>query len=114
MNERNIQDGFKELLHTQQCNEMPDYLEASIMAKIQPAKAGVQLGLASVFILSCIASVYLLLSIFSFYYYPGLVVLQDIKAMLLLTFFVKLVYDLNEILPGMLQQFSFFKRSGQH
>lgn len=108
----NTQDGFKELLQTQVRNDVPDFLEQNIMAKIEPApqKSHVAISLQSIFILSSLASVYLLVLLASVYYYPNLQLLQDLRTGIALLFLVKLSYDLNEILPHLFQQISFSRK----
>lgn len=112
MNDPKVKDGFMELLQTQVQHDLPDFLEANIMAKIEsmPKRKVIPVSLQSVFILSSLASFYILLSVLAFYYYPDLSLLQDVKTMVSLIFLVKLAYDLNELLPDLFQQFSFFKK----
>jgi hypothetical protein len=95
---------------------MPDMLESNIMQAIEaaPKKATIQFGLSSVFILSSLASAYLLLAVLSFYYYPQISLLQDCKTMLALVFLVKLLYDLNEVLPQVFQRLAGEKKLRHH
>ena len=107
MRDSNLQDGFKELLQMQQKHDVPDFMEQSIMAKIEPLrqKALIPISLQSIFILSSLSAVYLLLLLASVYYYPNVSLLQDLRMAVALIFLIKLSYDLNEILPGIFQQF---------
>jgi hypothetical protein len=100
-------DGFRELLHMQEPVSVPDFLEAAIMTKIeaQPQKVQISISLQSIFILSSLAAIYVLLQLVAIYYLPGYGIIQDSKTIVALLFWVKLCYDLNEVLPSVFQQF---------
>lgn len=110
------QDGFKELLNMQDFAAVPDLLESKIMQSVEavPKKTSIQFGLNSVFVLSTLASAYLLLAVLSFYYYPHLNILQDCKTMTVLVFLIKLCYDLNEVLPQVFQRLAGEKKLRHH
>lgn len=105
-------DGFRELLHMQDAAPVPDFLEASIMTKIevQPKKVQIAISLQSVFILSSLAAIYVLLQLVAVYYLPGYGIIQDSKTMIALLFWIKLCYDLNEVLPSVFQQFQVHRK----
>lgn len=105
-------DGFATLLKTQERNDVPDFLEANIMAKVeaQPQKQSIPISLLSIFILGSLAAIYVLLQLISVYYLPGYGIIQDSKTMIALLFLVKLCYDLNEVLPSVFQQFHWFRK----
>lgn len=105
-------DGFAELLKTQERNDVPGFLESAIMTKIEtrPQKLSIPVSLQSVFILSSLAALYVLLQLIYVYYLPGYGIIQDSKTMVALLFLVKLCYDLNEVLPSIFQQFHLFRK----
>lgn len=115
MNRSNNHDGFKELLHLQELPNAPSFLEQNIMAKIQPApqRKPLPISLESVFILSSLAALYLLLLLTSIYYFPHYSLLQEARTCIALLFLVKLFFDLNEILPSIIQSFSGLKKTSR-
>lgn len=99
-------DGFSALLQTQEPVAVPDFLEAGIMTKIsaQPQKLSIPISLQSVFILSSMAAVYLILLLLSAYLPAQKILIQEINSLVGLLFWVKLCYDLNDWLTLLFQR----------
>lgn len=100
------QDGFSALLQTQEPVAVPDFLEAGIMTKIsaQPQKASIPISLQSVFILSSVAAVYIILVLLSAYFPTQKKMILEINSIVGLLFWVKLCYDLNDWLTLLFQR----------
>lgn len=100
------QDGFSALLQTQEPVAVPGFLESGIMTKIsaQPQKSSIPISLQSVFILSSIAAIYVILLLLSAYFPPQKIIIQEINSLVGLLFWVKLCYDLNDWLTLLFQR----------
>lgn len=100
------QDGFSALLQTQEHVPLPDFLEDGIMTKIsaQPQKLSIPISLQSVFILSSIAAIYVILLLLSAYFPAQKKMIQEINSLMGLLFWVKLCYDLNDLLTHLFQR----------
>lgn len=99
-------DSFSALMQTQEPVVVPDFLEAGIMTKIsaQPQKSSIPISLQSVFILSSIAAIYVILLVLSAYFPVQKILIQEINSLVGMLFWVKLCYDLNDWLTLLFQR----------
>lgn len=99
-------DSFSALMQTQESVVVPDFLEAGIMTKIsaQPQKSSIPISLQSVFILSSIAAIYVILLVLSAYFPVQKILIQEINSLVGMLFWVKLCYDLNDWLTLLFQR----------
>lgn len=111
--EKHNPDSWKALMQMQEFPEVPDALESGIMGKIDARrpKPRVFIGLQSVFVLSSLLALYILLTVLSASYYPKMELLKELRLLLPPIILVKLCYDLNEVLPGLLEHLPFFRKT---
>lgn len=100
------QDGFYELMQTQQLQELPSFLESNIMQKIETVKEtkSLPIRIQAIMIFSLLMCMYVLTSLISYYYFPHSTMLNDLKSMVLIGVLVHVIYELNEVIPFMLQE----------
>jgi hypothetical protein len=94
-------DGFFELMKTQQLHEVPPFIESNIMQKIQPSVTtkSSPIKMESVLVFGLLTSLYVLTTLVSAFIFPHYTLLTDFKTVLLLCILVHVMYELNEILP---------------
>lgn len=99
-----MNDGFYQLMQTQDLQEVPSYLESKIMQKIESKKAlkPSLINIQSIFIFGLLVSFYVLMSFMNVYYFPHSSTLQDCRTLFLIGMLVHVIYELNEIIPAII------------
>ncbi|MBK7691830.1 MAG: hypothetical protein IPK62_09200 [Bacteroidetes bacterium] len=100
------QDGFYELLQTQIPTDIPSHLEMRIMREVQKASVATvsSINIRAIFIFGILSFVYVMLAVISSYYFPNMKELKDLQILLGLGILIHLLYEANEALPNILQQ----------
>jgi hypothetical protein len=105
-NDSHKQDGFYELMQTQQLQEIPSLLESTIMQKIEVIKEtkSSPIRIQAVIIFSLQMCTYVIISFIGAYYFPHSNIVNDIKTMIFIGALVHFIYELNEMVPNMIKR----------
>ena len=105
-NDSQKQDGFYELMQTQQLQDLPSFLECTIMQKIDVVieTKSPSIKIQAIMIFSSLICAYVLISFISAYYFPHSTMLNNFKTMILVGALVHVIYELNEMVPDMIKR----------